>query len=51
MGLIMFRVLLSEMVEELTLLDQCEDEDVRTFIQRVLTVRSPLTFMDLFHEK
>lgn len=43
----MFNQLMSEMVDELTLIDQCENDEVRAFVQRVLNARSPISYMDL----
>ena len=43
----LFTSLVDEGVDELTLLDQCDHEEVRSLIHDVIAERSPLTFSEL----
>jgi len=43
----LFTVLFGEQIDEMTLFDQCESEEVQTLIQNVLKERSPMTYLDL----
>lgn len=43
----MFTTLIGETIEEMTLFDQCESEEVRSLIEHIMKERSPNTYLDL----
>ena len=47
----MFTTLIGEPIEEMTLFDQCESEEVHTLINNIIKERTPSTYLDLTLKK